>query len=355
MAKKNRICSLDLVRVFACICVGVVHFNATVSGWNTAGGFVYPNSFVPNFYLENRLYLGDIGVSLFFMLNGASMMLSYREGNLKAFYKKRFLSIYPMFWMAYIVAHIYDFLMWKGSPPGDTMEFLLSIFCMDSYLVNIGMIQGSAFYKLGEWFLGAVIQLYILFPLLYWCVKKKPVAVSVGVLLCYWGYILLAPKIGWMLKISLFFLRVPELLLGMLFIRYDMRHKPKLLLSLAACATAVAFIFRNQIFGLTLCVCICMFLFATLICLGERIKNQKACEFLAKAGVMTYPIFLVHHWLIDRLSIGFDLANLGRRNTLMLFFAYVLLTIGLASLLSRICNRMMSWVTGTFPQKYYRE
>lgn len=50
METKKRIVSMDLIRLFACICVTVVHFNASVSGWNN-GVFVYPNSIVPNYYL----------------------------------------------------------------------------------------------------------------------------------------------------------------------------------------------------------------------------------------------------------------------------------------------------------------
>lgn len=349
---KKRICSLDLVRVFACICVCVVHFNATVSGWNTAGGFVYPNSIVPNYYLENRLYLGDIGVSLFFMLTGASLMLTYREGNLKTYYKKRFMSIYPMFWTAYVAAHIYDFLAWKGVPSGGIREFILSIFCMDGYFSMIGLLAGGPFYKLGEWFLGALIPLYIIFPLLHKCLKRKPLLTCIGAGLCYWGYTqIIAPKLGLRLQSHLFFLRIPEILMGMLFIRYDMRHKPICLLAVTSCLAILAFIFRNHIFGLTLCVCICALLFVVLICLGEKFRNYRACRFLEKAGRITYPVFLVHHWLIDRLSIGFDLANLGRRNTLMLFFVYALLTIGLAKLLTVCSNQITVMVSSLLPQE----
>lgn len=53
---------MDLVRIFACLCVSIVHFNATMSGWNQFGGFVYPNSIVPNYYLGGG-FIWEVWVS----------------------------------------------------------------------------------------------------------------------------------------------------------------------------------------------------------------------------------------------------------------------------------------------------
>ena len=158
--EKNRIISMDLIRLFSCICVISCHFNASVSGLQN-GIFMYPNSILPNFYLENRLYLGDIGTSLFFILSGASMMLSYRKGNLKMYYKKRFLALYPMFYVAYAAATIGDFLIQKGITGASWKLLLVSIAGLDGYLATLGLV-GYDFYKLGEWFLGCIICLYLI-------------------------------------------------------------------------------------------------------------------------------------------------------------------------------------------------
>ena len=64
---KKRIVSLDVIRVFSCLCVLLVHFNAAISGW-TGGIFVYPNSLLGNYILSGRVYIGGLGVSLFFIL-----------------------------------------------------------------------------------------------------------------------------------------------------------------------------------------------------------------------------------------------------------------------------------------------
>ena len=65
----------------------------------------------------SNIYIGDWGVSLFFIISGAALMYVYeKKCELKTFYKKRFFSIYPMFWMAYIAAFIYSFYADKMMP-----------------------------------------------------------------------------------------------------------------------------------------------------------------------------------------------------------------------------------------------
>jgi len=62
-----------------------------------------------------NIYIGDWGVSLFFIISGAALMYVYQEKlEYKRFYKKRFESLYPMFWMAYIIAFIGLFYLNKG-------------------------------------------------------------------------------------------------------------------------------------------------------------------------------------------------------------------------------------------------
>lgn len=52
----DRIVGFDFVRLLACLFVCVVHFNASLSGYQN-GVFLYGNSIVPNFILRNRVFL----------------------------------------------------------------------------------------------------------------------------------------------------------------------------------------------------------------------------------------------------------------------------------------------------------
>lgn len=81
--------------------------------------------------------MGDIGVSLFFMLSGASLMYTWRQERITKFYIRRFRSIYPMFWIAWFVATAVDFLSYKGLNSGDIRYMLFSVLAwMDIFAIR---------------------------------------------------------------------------------------------------------------------------------------------------------------------------------------------------------------------------
>ena len=354
MVRKSRIIGFDLIRIFSCICVTIVHFNATVSQYN--GTFVYPNSLIPNFYFAGRIYLGSLGVSLFFMLSGATLMYTY--GSHKStleFYKRRFFSIFPAYWIAFAVATVYDFLYYKGMSNANPWKFLFSVIGMDGYLGNQGIISLD-FYKLGEWFLGCIILLYFIYPLLHWAVTKRPIISACIIVAAY--VLLIRPEFSIGNKFSslpnFFVVRIPELLLGMYFIKYRLHEHPCILSVSGVTSFLIAWLLRDSISSLTLCtgLAVLIFSFSTLVCKlihGERIK----C-ILAKISALTYPIFLVHHWLIDRIIIGFDCAHMPRRYVYMLFFIYFFLTLVLSMLLRKYASKLAACLQNAFPQKVKR-
>ena len=344
MKEKKRIVSMDLIRLFSCLCVITCHFNASISGLNN-GVFVYPNSVVPNFFFQNRVYLGDIGTSLFFILSGASMMLSYRPGNLKKYYAKRFLAIYPMFYAAYIVATMADFFIVKGFPGGDWKLLLFSLLGVDGYFASLGFI-GFDFYKLGEWFLGCILLLYLVFPLLHKGATKKPVLTVVLTLVLCICYRLWTRVQNTAFMANFFFLRIPELLMGMLFIKYDLKNKPKLMFAIAGVAAICGWLLRNYIMPLTLCVSICMLFFALMTWLGDKIKEGAVSKILFNLANLTYPVFLVHHWMISRLVRGFDLAGMSRRSCYVFYGIYLLLSFVLAYCLKKATGAAVEKIRG---------
>ena len=62
----NRIVGFDLIRLLACLFVCIVHFNASLSGYQN-GVFLHDNSIVPNFVLrtidEHILHFAQNAVS----------------------------------------------------------------------------------------------------------------------------------------------------------------------------------------------------------------------------------------------------------------------------------------------------
>lgn len=157
---QQRLFYLDLIRVASAILIVIYHFPFSL------GGAVDPLHGTVN---------GSWGMTpvyCFFMVSGAALFHRYgREERLdvKTFYKKRFLSIYPLFWIAYILGffavywqlgHFYDIPTWS---------FIWSFLGLDGWIVN----WIPTFYMVGEWFLGSIIMLYLVFPLARWCWRKN--------------------------------------------------------------------------------------------------------------------------------------------------------------------------------------
>ena len=100
---------------------------------------------------------------MFFLLSGCLLYMHYHGSySLKKYYWKRFRSIYPMFWIAFLYYYIQNVLesgklFYQGIP----WTLLLSVIGMDGYLLQVI----PNYYMLGEWFLGMIIVLYVLYPL----------------------------------------------------------------------------------------------------------------------------------------------------------------------------------------------
>ena len=104
--------------------------------------------------------LGHLGVSIFFVLSGASLWLS-NKGRMSVwiFFKKRFLAIYPLFWLCYVFVGLFVVknYTFELKPP-----MLLTVFAMDGFLAY----EIPNYYLIGEWYLGCQILLYFTFPFL---------------------------------------------------------------------------------------------------------------------------------------------------------------------------------------------
>ena len=90
-------------------------------------------------------------------------MYNYQDKlEIKNYIKKRFLGIYPMFWIAYTLIFIYLFYQTKSNVWGlPAYKMIITLFAMDGYLSP----YISTFYLIGEWFLGCIVLIYTVFPL----------------------------------------------------------------------------------------------------------------------------------------------------------------------------------------------
>lgn len=309
--KKERIFYLDFIRAIAVIAILLTHYNAL---------FLYAgdNSALKNIvitYKVANIYIGGFGVSLFLIISGASLMYVYKDKlDLKKFYYKRFMNIYPMFWIAFVFAFLYTFYKDRcidRSVP--RINILFSVFGMDGYLQT----AFKTYYKLGEWFLGFIIIMYVIFPLLRLAVLKAPaISFSVSLVVACLSirfYDLPIPDSTFLL------VRLPEILFGMIFITYVKKCKA----SWAVVSLIVIVIntivkpdfnhcYQNMYIGIAFFV-----LFAYISQFLKDLKLLTAfCKVLCK---YSYAIFLTHHIIMYRISYGFDLIGMTSLESYLLF------------------------------------
>lgn len=290
--KKERIFYLDFIRAIAVISILLTHYNALF--W-----FMEPkmlDKVVITLRVCN-IYIGDFGVSLFFIISGAALMYVYEQKcELFKFYKKRLISIYPMFWLTYIVAFLIQKIVYHVEFSGIPKEnFILTVFGFDSYYSGIM----PTFYLIGEWFLGCIILIYIIFPLLRWGVNKQPGYFTAVIVLVYLLAIFCYSTP--LDKSVLVATRIPEFFFGMLYIKYFKNTNWK------AALLALAVLVLNTVFAPTFnsniqttYVGIMTFLVLTYIGKFVAFGWMKAiCSFLSK---YSYAIFLTHHYIIYKVA-----------------------------------------------------
>ena len=324
---KNWVPQLDIIRILACFCILTIHFNASVCGYDRTGAFDFPENAFMAITCFGGVYLGNLGTALFFMLTGASLETRYKSFDplsvtgVLEFYKKRCRSIYPLFWLAFIVATcIYP---WRTFPPLQNIG--VSLLGLDGYLLTFGSSLGTL-YKVGEWFLGCVLCIYAFYPFLAYFFHKYPKITfifSAGI------YILCIQRLNqiW------FFFQFPHVLLGMALIRnMDNDRFKTLVFSVALALLLLRYPLATCLSPWTISLITAMAIFEIIFysvpATSPHLLKIKAP--LRKLSCLTYPAFLVHHVLISSIAARLDLEKLTRPKVVMLYFCYIGLSIFLA-------------------------
>lgn len=164
---------LDLLRILAIYMVFNLHF--TVALGQQFGIF---------FGFQNGNW-GNVGTSLFFLISGNCLARNYGEKlEIVKFYKKRWLAIFPMFYICYLLVlfgHtvILQNNVWAGVEPWRVIFTILGI---DKYLEFANIRSGAL---VGEWYTAIILGIYLLFPVLQLLYRKSKIAGTVLILILY--------------------------------------------------------------------------------------------------------------------------------------------------------------------------
>lgn len=338
---RERVFSLDFIRAFSTVLIVLTHYNAL---------FVYnvnrPSSAVITLSIGN-VYIGALGVSLFLIISGAAMMYVYgncEKVDWKKFYYKRFITIYPMFWIAYLLVGSLAFLEQKGINPFiPRKNFIFSILGFDTYLANFGV---KTFCHVGEWFLGLIILIYIAFPLILKLIKRIPIIFAISTLIIYIFSLIIFKNKPWC---GIFFtIRISEFIFGMYFVKYMKKITWHMFLGSLAIIIinhVLKPVVINQNIQVTY-IGICTFVFLTYI---SKFLNS---SLIRKVGTTickySYACFIIHHWIIYKIALIFDLNNITKFNSYILFFVCCVAVIFFSYFLFTLNDKIIKYFKFSF-------
>ena len=145
-----------------------------------------------------------------------------------------------------------------------------------------------------------------------------------------------------------FFIEIPYILMGIYFIKYFNTVITSRKLWIFTFILIFIRIFAgNSLHSHTICLITCWTLFLLIILAYKAInkfstvlKSEKAHKLIPYIGILTYPLFLVHHKVISILAQLFDLTNFPYRYTVLLFIVYILITTWLSLYIYRLSNNL---------------
>ncbi len=283
----------------------VYHFDLSAMQTHIAKNFLFAT-------ISNSF--GHLGVSLFIILSGATLLLTYeRNFNMFTYFKKRFLALYPLFWITYLFFFAIKFTV-GSTPNAQPWTFLLTIGAVDGFTLY----KIPNFYILGEWFLGLIICLYLIFPFLRIAFLKYRYFTFLA---CTCVVLLLQKFYQFDMDISRFPLsRLLEFILGMSFIHlFDDSGNKKLNFLLIGIAAILFYLISGlNVPYLLKMPAVGIITFTWLACVSQLFTSPFCHTIVGFLSTYSYGAFLSHHVIIGWVT-GF------LHNTPLAFFPEFLL------------------------------
>lgn len=330
---RKRVFYLDFIRAIATFLIVLTHYNAL---------FIYnfpsnPSGIIFSANVFN-VYLGDFAVSLFLILSGASLMLTYgsqKKINLKKYFLKRILTIFPIYWLSYLVVFSISFSLNPSqfdSVP--VYRIVYTILGVDGYLSAFGI---KTFFLVGEWFLGFILIFYLFAPLMMFCINKFPKLTALFILLIFVGTLFL----GDIVNVSLIpTARLLEIGFGMYFVKYKRTNPPKNILIIPLIIIQIMNLIIRPPFPILIqAIYIGISGFMILGFLGSVLQNKIVSKSAVVICNHSYACFIIHHVIICAFAINaFNLNIINTIQSLGIFILTCLLIIVASFILTTINN-----------------
>ncbi len=337
--KRSRIVFMDVLRVFAFVCIILFHFMITL---DLAGQFSFVQRGID--WGTPNMHMATLGVGLFFMVSGAGLMISSeRKWDLKTYAKKRFLRIIIPFYIAYflyVCFRVYTEHRLPFEPGVPAWRFIFTILGLDGYLAVVYG-NGTTFsLGIGEWFLGCLLMMYVLFPILRKCMLKNK-WLTLGAATMY--YLLLMYFYPFQMAMHTnFCVKIYEFILGMfLALTWRQIGKKSLFVTIPVIG---AFLFSPVAFPLPEGLKITIFCLAVFVSALQFewlfVKMNWLQKILQGINSVSFEVFLIHHAVITHVSLWYAGRAFGIKEVFVAF-GIVLVLITLLGILIKIIEELV--------------
>lgn len=337
--KRERIFAMDFIRTIATIIIIIFHFNISIGTRSLSQYMILKNDFV-------NINLAHVGVPIFFVLSGFALMYSNEEGySFQNYFSKRFKAIYPMYWIGWLLVTAYYLLTYHticpwGERPSK-ISFLLTVVGLDGYTTPLM----TNYYRIGEWFLGCIIIIYLIFPFLRWGLLRFPKIFWIPWIATYvymvFNYDSLIPQTQNVI------VRLPEFLFGMYLCRYREKITGKWAIISLLGIIVILFMPISDVPPMFLVTLMGVCCYVVCYWLGKQIKNtaiQKPFVWFAK---YSFSIYLLHHVISEQIIHPFTGVMLTRMELYTLFVVVFVFDILGGYFLFRITdtvlNKIIMW------------
>ena len=284
--KKEKVREIEIVRAMCAIGIILHHVSCYTSQEAPKVFYTYANG-----------YYGALFVGIFFMISGGMMYYNHPDPkNLRVFYYKRWKSIFPMFYFVYLFFFCKNVIIAKALfYNGEPQRIILSVLGLDGYLNY----KYPGYYIIGEWFLGAIILLYVAYPVYAKVLNKLN-----------WKILfILIPLLIWQLNTNWFEIDATRnfiycsamFIAGMLIFKYKLCQNKTL--KIVSCIISVIVLFVPiPNFGLVTMAISFIFAFLALFAVAEVTMTLPFLKAIFTwVGRLSFPLFLVQNKVIEYL------------------------------------------------------
>ena len=327
---KYRLLSIDIIRVAAFALIILYHYFINL-------GIVGLGPELP--YGNQNMHIATLGVALFFIVSGFGLMISAdaKWKGCKSFYKKRFTRILLPFYIVWFIYFVIQFFVKKGWPFVDgtpLRNFIYTVLGMDEYMAMLGKSTFGLY--IGEWFLGCLVIMYLLFPLLRYLMEKQKV-IFISVITVVWLVLVIWNPFVVVPHMNIYF-KLYEFILGMFLAKVYKKVKKTILI--ATVPIILAFLVLPVAIPIPTAILITIFsmaVFMTILSFEPNLPKGGKLEGVLKiCSKYSFELYLVHHVVIYDVTNWFVGNPFNKKEIIVLFVLEFLIMVILAKVVVRL-------------------